>query len=131
MNKNLYIKSAIVMASLFLIFSGSVFGKSPGAFEGTIQGASCVVHETTCPISNQDPHVALENDFVLLTSDGEYYFLPNINRSLKVQYVNKDIRVKGEAKGHSIMVNDLSIKSGSDFQSVWNRSEINKKMNRN
>ncbi|MFH2065058.1 MAG: hypothetical protein ABIK15_07665 [Pseudomonadota bacterium] len=131
MNKNLTIKLAIVMASLLLVFSGGVFGKSLGTFEGTIQGANCVVHETTCPINNQDPHVALENDFVLLTPDGEYYFLPNINRSLKIKYVNKDIRIKGEAKGHSIVVNDLSIKSGSDFQSVWNWSEITKKMNRN
>lgn len=131
MNKNIYINLVIAMASLFLVFAGNSFGKSMTTFEGTIQGANCVIHETTCPINNQDPHVALENEFVLLTTNGEYYFLPNINRSLKVKYVNQDIRVQGEAKGHAIVVDDLAVKNAGDFQSVWNWSDIVKRMNRN
>ena len=43
---------------------------------GTIKGAGCTHFQVECV--NDDNHIALEDDFVLVMPSGEYYFMPNL-----------------------------------------------------
>ncbi len=121
----------LLIVAVSFVASGVAVAKSMPTFEGTFQGANCVVHNATCPKNNQDPHVALENDFVLLAASGDYYFLPNISRSLKVKYVGKNVKLSGKAKGHSIVVADIAVKNGNRYNSVWNWAKIVEEMSKN
>ena len=85
--------------------------------------------KTTCPIDNRDPHIALENDFVLSIADGNYYFLPNIPRSIKTRYLNKPVRITGDLRGRSLVVTIIEAKRSGEFQEVWNREEIRNELN--
>jgi hypothetical protein len=54
------------------------------------------VHEgKTCPVDRLDPHIALERDFVLQKPNGDYMFLPNAPRTVKVRHVLSDVEVTG------------------------------------
>ncbi len=121
------ILTSLIFTALLFLGAGTGFG-SMNSVEGTIQGANCVVLKSTCPIDTNDPHIALESDFVLLTDDGKYYFLPNITRSLKTSFLHKKVRASGDIKGLSIMVADLSVQKGSGYESVWNWAEIVKRL---
>jgi hypothetical protein len=73
--------------------------------EGTIRGAGCTHFKVEC--KNDDNHIALEADFVLVMEDGEYYFMPNVYRSVKARHANKRVRVHGERRRQEIWVDAL------------------------
>lgn len=87
------------------------------SYEGTLQGASCVHFKKKCPAD--EAHIALEHDFVLVLSNGDHYFLPNLNRAIKARYVGKPIRIEGELEDHGIWVNRLDVKKGATYANVW------------
>jgi hypothetical protein len=92
-------------------------------FEGTLRGASCTHYKLDCP--DDDAHIALENDFVLVLPDGIHYFMPNLSRALKARYTNKAVRVSGDVdrKNHYIWVDTVELKKRNTYQSVWSRKE--------
>jgi hypothetical protein len=127
MKTKLHYKIALLLISYALIFSGAVFAGT-ATVEGVIAGANCVVAKGTCPVKN-DPHIALEQDFLLSVSDGKYYFLPNIPRSLKTRYLNKPVRITGDLNGLSLVVATIEVKRNGEFQEVWNWKEITNELN--
>jgi hypothetical protein len=83
---------------------------------GKIQGASYVFNKTVQPTGTDDPKVVLERDFVLQTTDGKAYFLPNVPRSMKTKAVNKEVRVYGDLNpNETIFVHQITMKYGKDF----------------
>ncbi len=92
-------------------------------FSGRIIGHDCAHKGEVCPIDKLDPHITLERDFVLVKSDGEYYFLPNLPRNTKVRYVLETVTVTGEvdSKYNFIQVSELSIKKGGKDRKVWSQ----------
>jgi len=130
MDKKLFIKMALLIVAVTFIVSGAVFAKSLPSIEGTIQGANCVVNKTTCPV-NGDVHAALEHDFVLLTANGDYYFLPNIDRALKVEFLSENVKISGDIKNHSVVVADIAVKTKNGYDSIWNWAEIVESMEGN
>ncbi|UCD89942.1 MAG: hypothetical protein JSW04_00425 [Desulfobacterales bacterium] len=94
--------------------------------KGTIEGALCVLQGKKCPPHDLDAHLLIENNFVLLASDGKHYYLPNLNRSLKVRYVGKDVQVTGSVNGESIIVDRFEMKEGGKYKVVWSKEKQKK-----
>ena len=120
MKRNILLTLVLVIALALVAPVGAYAAKN---FEGWMQGFNCVTHGHKCPIDTLDPHIMLESDFVLLLNDGDYFLLPNIARIVKAKYVHKAIRVIGNvnSKYKSIDVDQLQVKDGSSFKTVWSK----------
>ena len=91
--------------------------------EGIIQGAKCTHYQAEC--FNDDNHIALEPDFVLVIPSGEYYFMPNLNRSVKARHAYKNVRVHGELTRQELWVDrlvDIDKKKGGRAKTTWDWS---------
>lgn len=80
---------------------------SAETFEGTIQGADCVINGINCAEDRTDPHLCMEKNFILVTNGGEHFFLPNLYRSLKASHYKQNVRVTGKRNGKAIRVDIL------------------------
>ena len=74
-----------------------------------------------CPPENLGVHLVTEVNFVLRAPNGKYYYLPNLNRTIKARYTGKNVRITGTAKGESIIVDKLEVKTGGTFKLIWSR----------
>lgn len=129
MKQILTLKTLLIAGAATLIFTGTGMTAGMTTFEGTIQGANCVVNKTTCPLNASDPHVALENDFVLVTDSGNYFFLPNLSRNIKTTYLNQSVRITGDKTAHTIIASNVDVKNSGKYESVWNWEKIVKDIN--
>ncbi len=101
--------TVIWLAIFFLTMALSATLVSAGEkveLEGVIQGAKCTHYQVEC--FNDDNHIALEPDFVLVIPSGEYYFLPNLNRSVKARHAYKNVRVHGELRTQELWVDTIT-----------------------
>ena len=128
MKTNLNHKIALLLVSLALIFPGTVLAATT-TVEGKIAGANCVISKGTCPLNN-DPHLALENDFVLSDAEGKYYFLPNLSRPHKRGIVGKDVRITGDLQGLSLTASVVEERKGNAYQEIWNWEKIARSVSR-
>lgn len=128
MNKlNIYAIAAIFLVSAVMVLSGAAFAKThTETREGTIEGALCVLSGKKCPPDDLDAHLLIENNFVLLASDGKYYYLPNISRNVKIRYVGKEIRITGQVKGESIIVDTMEAKKNGKYKIIWTKEKQKK-----
>ena len=116
----------ILIASLTLIFflavAQVVFAEKV-KLEGEIRGAKCTHFQVEC--YNDDNHIALEPDFVLVMPDGEYYFMPNLGRAVKARHAYKKVRIHGELRNQELWVDklvDVEAK-GRRSKSTWDWSD--------
>lgn len=111
--------SALLGASLL----ASPLLASAETVEGKMVGFECANTGYICSADKLDPYIQLESDFVLLQDDGQFYFLRNISRDTKVRYVLEDMRAVGEInpKYNSITVNELQVKEGGQYRTVWSQ----------
>ena len=121
-SKKVYVRLAIVFVAIALSIPGTVFAGMT-TIEGKIGGANCVIAKGMCPVNN-DPHLALENAFVLSAAGGKYYFLPNLSRSQKIGLVAKDVRITGDLQGISLVASVVEEKKGGSYKEVWNWKKI-------
>jgi hypothetical protein len=118
--------TVIWLAIFFLTMALSATLVSAGEkveLEGVIQGAKCTHYQVEC--FNDDNHIALEPDFVLVIPSGEYYFLPNLNRSVKARHAYKNVRVHGELRRQELWVDrmvDIDKKKGGRAKTTWDWS---------
>ena len=86
---------------------------------GRLNGHDCAERGTSCPIDRLDPHVTLESDFVLQQSNGEYFFLVNVPRDVKVRHVLETIEVNGDLdrKYNAVTVDEFKVEG----RIVWSR----------
>ena len=125
MNKlNIYKIAAILIVSIALIMPTVAFATThTTTLRGTIEGALCVLKGKKCPPNDLDAHLLIENNFVLLASDGKYYYLPNLSRSVKLRYAGKDVQITGKSKGESIIVDNLEVKESGKYRVVWSKEK--------
>lgn len=125
LNMNLITVYTFLIPAVIFIFSliipATVIAGERVSYEGTLQGASCVHYKKKCP--ENDAHIAIEHDFVLLLPNGEHYFLPNLNRAIKARYVAKPVQISGDLENHEIWVDRLDVKKGNKYTSVWSWKE--------
>jgi hypothetical protein len=120
-------KTATLYGGLLGLALGTVL-VTPAAyadtFSGKLNGHDCAHEGKTCPVDRLDPHIALERDFVLQQANGEYKFLPNVPRTVKVRYVLSDIEVSGKLnpKYQAIEVSEFRVKSDGGMKTVWSKA---------
>jgi hypothetical protein len=87
--------------------------------EGTIRGVKCSHYKVKC--YNDDNHIALEPDFVLVMPNGEYYFMPNLPRDVKTRHAYEKVRVHGELQKQELWVDKLVDldESGIRSKTTW------------
>ncbi|MBA4366430.1 MAG: hypothetical protein C0403_02195 [Desulfobacterium sp.] len=122
-------KTILIVISVFM-FSGITFAATQASFEGKIKGANCIVNKGVCPEERSDPRLALEREFVLVVPSGDYYFMPNISRSIKADFFNKPVRITGDLRGQIIHVSIIEEKINDTYLEVWNWKKIQQKLNR-
>ncbi|MBN2232880.1 MAG: hypothetical protein JW781_08695 [Deltaproteobacteria bacterium] len=98
----------VVLLGLFLI-------PSPGLADeivGTVQGFQCVTTGRICPIGKEDPVIAAERVFVVITAAGDYYFVPNLDRAIMARNITNRVRVTGmiNQKFKSIRAKTLEVR---------------------
>jgi len=118
------IKLRILELALALVLMLSITSTALSAetFEGTIKGANGVINNLKCAEDASDPIITLEKDFVLVTDDGQYFFLPNLRRPSKLAGYNKKVRIRGRQKGDSILVLNYEVMKNNHFALVWNHA---------
>lgn len=122
--------TTLIIAIMILLPLNSFADSS--AIAGKIQGASYIFNKTVQPTGPDDPKAALEREFVLQTSDGKIYFLPNVPREMKVKAVNKEVRVYGDAtKDGVIFVHQIMVKFGNEFVTLCDWDKKMKEQNAN
>lgn len=106
--KTVFYRGLLALALGMVVAAPTAFAET---FSGKINGHNCAHAGTSCPVDRLDPHVALEPDFVLQKSDGDYMFLSNVPRSVKVRHALSSAEVKGtlNQKYQSIDVDELRI----------------------
>jgi hypothetical protein len=95
---------------------------------GKLNGHDCAHAGVTCAIDPKDPHIALEADFVLQQKDGDYVFLTNLPREVKLKHVLQEAQVDGvmSRKFNSMVVDRFKIRDGDGWKTVWNREMLPK-----
>lgn len=90
---------------------------------GRIVGHGCLGEGHVCPVDKLDPHISLEPDFVLVMSNGDYYFMPNLQRGIKMRYVLETVTVKGDVdkKYNTIDVDVLIADRRGKQRTVWSK----------
>ncbi|MBK5929355.1 hypothetical protein CCR82_02105 [Halochromatium salexigens] len=88
---------------------------------GKINGHGCAHGGHTCPANKLDPHLAFEPTFVLQQPDGEYFFLSNLPRDVKVRHVLEEARATGtvDDKYNTMVVDAFMVKTADGFETVW------------
>jgi hypothetical protein len=113
----------IRLAFLFLITAMPATRVSAGEMVqlvGTIKGAGCTHYQVEC--INDVSHIALEDDFVLVMPNGEYYFMPNVYSSVKARHAYRNVRVHGERRKQEVWVDklvDLDRKNRARAKTTW------------
>lgn len=93
--------------------------------EGTIQGYDCVITGTVCPVGKEDPYVATQKVFIILTQGKDYYFVPNVDRSILARHVNQKVRVSGDlsSKYNSIKAETIESMEKGAWKLAWSAAE--------
>jgi hypothetical protein len=121
-------RALLKLRSKTLLFISAVLlttSANAATIEGKLNGAHCALEGDTCPIDRLDPHIALEQDFVVQQPNGDYYFIINLDRGVKARYVLEDVKVTGEVneKYSSIQAQELAIKREGDYKTVWSEEQ--------
>ena len=87
--------------------------------EGTIEGYNCVMQGKTCPIGGEDPLVAAEFTFVLLTMDKKFYFVPNIDRAVLARHVAEQVRISGDITSNAIKASTVEVKKDGKWKVIY------------
>lgn len=121
--------SYLVLAVVILFFivalpAAEVRAGEKVELEGEIRGVKCTHFKVEC--KNDDNHIALETDFVLVMPDGTYYFMPNLTRGIKARHAYKKVHIRGELTRQEIWVYklvDLDKKGSAKSKTSWDWSD--------
>ncbi len=115
-------KYVLMLASLcVLALAAAPATAQEGTWEGSIQGLTCVTQGKVCPVNMEDPLIAVESTFVLLTGPKKWYLLSNLNRGILARHLNRQVKVKGsKAPEHdSIIVKELYVNKNGQWRLTW------------
>ena len=109
---------ALIALAGLLIAAGPA---SSAQVEGTIQGFNCVTTGKTCPAGKEDPVIAAERVFVLYTSEGSYYFVPNLDRAVMARHIREQVRITGDMNPNykSINAKSLEVRDNDNWNTAW------------
>lgn len=110
----------LVLVMLFVLIPAIAIGAS---FTGSIQGFNCVTQGKTCPVGKEDPVIAAESVFVLLTEGGNnvFYFVPNLDRAIMARHINESVKIEGTMTKNlnSITATELYVMTNGKWRKTW------------
>jgi hypothetical protein len=115
-------KRHISLIGMLVVFTllgvGTAFGST---IEGRIQGLQCVLQGKLCPVDNQDPHIAAEKNFVVVTGPDSYFLIPNVDRAILARHLMSKVRVSGEtsSKYKSIKADRFEVQVNGKWKTTW------------
>ena len=91
------------------------------AFQGTIQGFTCVTQGQVCPIGKEDPMVAAESIFVVLTQPDVFYLVPNVDQKILARHIGEMVMGEGDlnTKYNSIKAANIYVMKDMKWRKVW------------
>jgi hypothetical protein len=74
-----------------------------------------------CPVDNQDPHIAAETNFVVVTGSDSYFLIPNVDRAILARHLMSKVRVSGEtsSKYKSIKADRFEVQVNGKWKTAW------------
>jgi hypothetical protein len=113
--------SIIVMVPILSIASVTIKGK--------IVGVNSLTEGGMTPVDSNDPRMALEPDFVMITDTGDYYLIPNVPREVKAKSIYKKVKVIGEVNERykSIEADEFYVKKRLTFKIKWTKNKWERK----
>lgn len=127
-----FMTSTLIAAALTII-PATLFAATPITLEGSFEGAGCMLYNKTCPADMSDGHIALEADFVFVLANGEYVFVPNLDRGLKIKYLHAKLKLIGKKNGDAVRAEVVEMNKKGTFKKVWSleeQEEERRRMNR-
>ena len=116
-------KNSVVLVALVLALTWLPGWVQAETVEGTVQGFTCVTAGKVCPVGKEDPMIASEKIFVILTMEkGKYYFVPNVDRAVLARHINQMVRVTGRIDPNypSIRAEKLEVmEKAPSWQTTW------------
>jgi len=108
----------VVFVLVFILVPAMAFG---AAFQGSIQGFTCVTQGQVCPIGKEDPMAAAESVFVLLTQPDTYYFIPNVDQKVLARHIGEMVMIEGDVnnKFNSIKAENIYVMRDAKWRKVW------------
>ena len=126
MNKKAFVIATMVLVLCFAGYAAayqkSVLPSKPITVEGTIQGLRAACMNAWCAVGEENITAALEDEFVLLLSDGSFYSLPNLKATLLARHIARTVRVTGdEILGYKkIIVRTAEVMDKGKWSAFWN-----------
>jgi len=116
-------KKTLSVFIFVMYFCPGLILAAPGTIEGTIQGYNCVMQGRTCPVGSEDPLVATENTFILLTGDNKYYFIPNVDRAILARHVAEKVKIYGDIdRNNALRAQVIWTSKDGKWKEVWDAS---------
>lgn len=114
-------KRLSVAITTFVFFSipVSVMANNDVVVEGTFRGANCMFYNKQCPMNMPSAHIALEPDFVLVTAAGDVFYVPNLDKSVKVTYLHVPVRIRGIKSKEAVRAETLEVNKDGNYEQVW------------
>jgi len=113
-------KLSLFIVFLFVLVLLPVWAAA-GTVEGSVQGFTCVTTGKVCPVGKEDPMIAAERIFVVLTKGGSYYFVPNVDRAILARHINETVRVTGDVSAQypSIQAGKIEVFKKGAWKTAW------------
>ena len=117
------IKHFVVAISIILMMP--MVSMASVTIKGKLVGVNSLTKSIMTPIDSNDPRIALEPDFVILTEDGEYYLIPNVPRKIKERNIYKKVKVVGvvNEKYRSIEADEFHVKKRIKYKIQWTKEQ--------
>lgn len=117
----------VLIIAVGLCFPASSFAVTK---EGTIQGLFSVCEGKTCSPGEEMLVAAMEEIFVLQTSSGEAFLLPNIKSSALSRFLNKMVRVEGTIKleGKALVADKAEVFEKGNWKTFYSKAIAEKAM---
>ena len=114
----LFFVCAALLMTPVLSFAGQV--------EGVVRGLNCAVKGISCPIDKQDPVIATERTFVIVTAPGAYYLVPNLDRAVLARHYDENVRLTGKVNQtyKTITADALQVKRNGKWVTTYSQAMV-------
>ncbi len=123
--KRSWIGLAVIVA---LLMVPSLATAKPATIEGSIQGLLCALNKKACPVGAEDIVAAIEQNFVLVDAQGNWYAISNIGQQWISRLLGKKVKVEGDLadSSRSIKVNKAWMEEDGKWKLIYSPEILRK-----
>lgn len=123
--KRSWIGLAVIVA---LLMVPSLAIAKPATVEGSIQGLLCALNKKACPVGAEDIVAAIEQNFVLVDAQGNWYAISNIGQQWLSRLLGKKVKVEGDLadSSRSLKVNKAWMMEDGKWKLIYSPEILRK-----